>query len=295
MSSLSDRKGVLGLGCAIALLVLMAATSASAETLLMPKRDYLMGASEVVWGVSTLPSAVASTWDLDFGDGSAHATGNLSVTDRSYIAVNHTYLNSGPMTVTLTVINGATTETTSVVVNVYNGAMLTPEASAASISTARLKTGCVCWTQISARAANFPTSNSAFWTNQSYTSLVVLAFENHGYKLSNNDNAPTGLYEKYVVQRGLNQVISGLTNLTLNVQTNLGSPCVGAGIEPAPWHRFAGQLRQRRLYNGDRVAAVVGEAVRWRGTRVRSCLQHRGKNVCGDSAACPQRGGIEPD
>ena len=31
------------LGSAIALLVLMAATSASAETLLMPKRDFLKG------------------------------------------------------------------------------------------------------------------------------------------------------------------------------------------------------------------------------------------------------------
>src|SRR5262249_6539376 len=62
--------------------------------------------------------------------------------------------------------------------------------------------------------------------------------ENHGYKLTNDDVAPTGLYEKYVVQRGLNQVINGLSNQQLTVQTNLGTPCVGAGIEAAPCNGF---------------------------------------------------------
>ncbi len=216
MSSLSDRKGALGLGSAIARLVLMAATSASAETLLMPKRDYLMGASEVVWGVTT--QANGTNFVLDYGDG-VQTIGNVA--DRSYIAFNHTYANSGPMTVQLcvgpgAVIPGCTGELTSVVVNVYNGASLTPEALRGLNINRAIQNGLrYLWTQISGRAANFPASNFAFWSNQSYTALVVLAFENHGYKLTNNDVAPTGLYEKYVVQRGLNQVINGLTSTTL--------------------------------------------------------------------------------
>src|SRR5678816_582544 len=82
-------------------LVAVAATASAvhAETLLMPDRDYLMGASEVVWGISTLPNGTAYT--LNYGDGSAVQAGN--VTDRSYIAFNHTYAISGTFTVTLTV------------------------------------------------------------------------------------------------------------------------------------------------------------------------------------------------
>jgi len=241
MSSLSDRKGALGLGCAVALLVLMAATSASAETLLMPKRDYLMGASEVVWGVTTQANGTAMV--LDYGDGS-QTPGGTTVSDRSYIAFNHTYNVSGPMTVQLCVgpgatIPGCTGELVSVVVNVYNQASLTPENLRGLNINRTIQNGLrYLWTQISNRAGNFPSSQFAFWTNQSYTALVVLAFENHGYKLSNDDVAPTGLYEKYVVQRGLNQVLNGLSNQQLTVQTNLGTPCVGAGIEAAPCNGY---------------------------------------------------------
>src|SRR5258706_12941800 len=98
MSSLSDLKRALGLGCAIALVLLIGATSASAETLLMPKRDFLMGASEAVWGVTTQANGTAFV--LDYGDG-AQTSG--TVTDRSYIAFNHTYAISGPLTVQLCV------------------------------------------------------------------------------------------------------------------------------------------------------------------------------------------------
>src|SRR5206468_6972791 len=217
-----------------------AATSASAETLLMPKRDYLMGASEVVWGVTT--QANGTNFVLDYGDGSAQQVGNVA--DRSYIAFNHTYGISGPMTVQLCVgagaaIPGCPGELASVVVNVYNSATLTPEALRGLNINRTIQNGLrYLWTQISNRAANFPASNVAVWTNQSYTALVVLAFENHGYKLTNDDAVPTGLYEKYVVQRGLNQVLNGLSNQQLTVQTNLGSPCVGPGIEPAPCNGY---------------------------------------------------------
>ena len=75
-------------------------SSASAETLMMPKRDFLMGVSEVLWGVSDQANNTA--YSMDFGDGSAPVTGNVS--DRSYIAFNHTYATSGTFKVTLTIV-----------------------------------------------------------------------------------------------------------------------------------------------------------------------------------------------
>ena len=55
-------------------IVTLAATSASAETLMMPKPRHVAGGSQVVWGVTTLPNHTAAsptTYAIDFGDGSA--------------------------------------------------------------------------------------------------------------------------------------------------------------------------------------------------------------------------------
>ncbi len=60
---------------------------------------------------------------------------------------------------------------------------------------------------------------------------LVLAFENHNYRLENTDDAPTGLYEKYVVRRGLNYIIDQLARVTINTQP-AGNPCVN--VEAAP-------------------------------------------------------------
>ena len=103
------------------------APAASAETLLMPDRDMQTTVSEVVRGITTLPNG-SSTYDIDFGDASAHASG--AVGDRSYIAVNHTYaLAAANVTVTLKVTNGATVETATATVNVYNRAALAADAA----------------------------------------------------------------------------------------------------------------------------------------------------------------------
>ena len=236
MSSLSDRRGALGLGSAIALLVLMAATSASAETLLMPKRDFLKGTSEVVWGVSTQPAVVATTFDLDYGDGSAHTTGNFGSQDRSYIAFNHTYALAGTFTITLTTVNGATTETATVQVNVYDGALL----SAADLRGLNINRAIqdglrYFWFSQTSRAANFPAGVTTTWPGAYPTvtaALTALAFENHGYSLPNNDSVPTGIYEKYIVRRAINYVIDRLQKLTTGMTPNGGDPCVGPGIEP---------------------------------------------------------------
>src|SRR5258708_5005876 len=82
----------------------MMVPAASAETLMMPNRDMLMGTSQVVWGVTTLPNytgASPTTYSINFGDGSPNATGN--VTDRSYLAITHTFTVAGTFTATLQV------------------------------------------------------------------------------------------------------------------------------------------------------------------------------------------------
>ena len=81
----------------------------------------------------------------------------------------------------------------------------------------------------------FDTTSSTSWGNyaRSFTALTVLAFENHGYKVPNSNAAPTGLYEKYAVNRGLNYVLGTLTVRSLTAQT-AGDPCVGPGISAAP-------------------------------------------------------------
>ena len=217
---------------AVAMLAFVAAVSAvSAATYLMPNRDFLMGTSEVVWGVTTQANGTAFT--LDYGDLSAPTVG--TVADRSYIAFNHTYANSGPFTVTLTV--GAESATSTV--RVFNPALLTAaELRGLNINRAIEDGLRWLWTAQENRAANFPNGVTTNWGQlfsgfrRSFTALVVLAFENHGYKVPNNNSAPTGLYETYVVQRGLNYVVDTLNLQTLNVQP-AGSPCVG-GVEAAP-------------------------------------------------------------
>lgn len=205
-------------------LVAVAATASAvhAETLLMPNRDFLMGSPEVVWGISTLANGTAYT--LNYGDGSAVQVG--TVADRSYIAFNHTYAISGTFTVTLTV--GA--ETATATVQVFNGALL----SAADLRGLKINKAIedglrFLWTNQSNRTT-FDTNPETSWDG-SYprvgTSFVVLAFENHNYKLPNNASAPTGIYPKYAVQRGLNYIVANLATQTLNTQT-AGNPCVGA-------------------------------------------------------------------
>lgn len=245
MSSLIERKGASGLVWLGALLLLVTASAASAETLLMPKRDYLAAVPEVVWGITTQANGTA--YVLDYGDGSAQQTGN--VVDRSYIAFQHTFpAANDTYTVRLCVgagaiIPGCPGELASVQVNVFNG--LVGEALRNLNVNRAIQDGLrYLWTSQSARTT-FDTTAQTTWGNfvHPFTSLVVLAFENQGYRLPNDQTVPTGLYEKYAVQRGLNYVIDRLRttyNSPNGVVTTLGltpqgdNPCVGPGIEPVP-------------------------------------------------------------
>jgi hypothetical protein len=233
------RHGARILAGLAALAVGMTATAVSAETLLMPKRDFKMSTQEVVWGVTTQVNGTAFV--LDYGDGSAMQSGNVA--DRSYIAFTHTYAIAGTFTVKLCVGPGAALpacaggELATVEVRVYDPITLTPfDLRALNINRAIQDGLRYLWFSQDSRAANFPASMTTSWSGSiSYTALVVLAFENHQYLLANDGSAPTGVYEKYLVQRGLYYVGRSVSQLQLTVQ-NAGTenPCVGAGIEPAP-------------------------------------------------------------
>lgn len=209
-------------------MALAAASSAvSAETLMMPNRDMLMGASEVVWGITTLPNGAATTYTIDYGDGVVSAP--VAVTDRSYIATNHTYALSGVYTATLRVTNGANTETATVQVNVYNGASLNAfDLRNLNVNRAIQNGLRYLWTSQSNRTT-FDTNNQTNWGNfaNPFTALTVLAFENHGYRLPNSDAMPTGLYQKYAVRRGFNYVLARLTTLNISITPAGNDPCIG--------------------------------------------------------------------
>ena len=243
-------------------------SAASAETLLMPPRDFLMGnaaapngpgaAGEVVWGVTTLPNhtlASPTTFTIDFGDGTAPVNGN--VTDRSYIAVNHVFPVSGTFTITLSVTNGGNTETATTAVRVFNSAQISASQLRGVNTNRAIENGLrYLWTAQVGLQGNFPGGVETSWGGsypEPWAALVVLAFENHGYHVPNDDSTPTGIYEKYVVRRGLNYIINNLESFHIGM-TPLGyNPCVGSGSGPDPdgaGSALCVALRQVNSYEG---------------------------------------------
>ncbi|MCM2310290.1 MAG: dockerin type I domain-containing protein [Steroidobacteraceae bacterium] len=217
----------------VAVVALAATTSAAlAETLLMPNRDARTTAPVVVWGVHT--QAAGTACSLDFGDGTAPF--NCTGVDRSYIAQAHTYALQNTYTVTLTV--GAEVATTAV--RVFNPALFA-DGGAAGASNRSLGINMAIqdglrwlWTQQDNRVANFPGGTTTSWSTSGFsaadTSLVVLAFENQGFRITANV-APTGIFEKYIVRRGLNHVLSRLTTVALGNTPAGDNPCVGVPVD----------------------------------------------------------------
>src|SRR3954471_16490101 len=78
--------------------VAIAATTASADTRIMPTRQALKGVNVVVWGNTTQANGTAYT--LDCGNG---AVTSSNVVDRSYIQVTCNYAIAASFTATLTV------------------------------------------------------------------------------------------------------------------------------------------------------------------------------------------------
>ncbi len=211
-------------------LLLALPLSSAAETLMMPDRDALVGEDVVVWGVTTLGGV---NYTLACGNGT-DVTG--PVTDGSYIPLVCNYAADGVFTTTLTVDGG--TEVATAEVEVFDAAALPAFDERSVRINMAIEDGLRnLWTTQLNRAGNFPAGTTTNWGN-SYpyadASLIVLAFENHGYLLTNDNVAPTGVYEKYIVRRGLNYVLSQLSALNLGVTPQGDDPCVSVSDGPAP-------------------------------------------------------------
>jgi VCBS repeat-containing protein len=235
--------------------IMLSAAGVGAETLLMPKRDALRSTAMIVWGVTTQPNGAATTYTFNFGDGTPNVT--ATVTDRSYINVSHVFPAAGTFTVTLTVVNGATTEVATTEVRVVDPAAI----GGAGSTTGAVGPGShkvyrdvrinmaiqdglrYLWVTQANRASNFPNGTTVNWGLRQWTAFAITAFENHGYRLPSDPLvAPTGIYEKYLVQKGLNFIVGGLSAVQIANQPASSAPlqpinrnpCVGIGIEPSP-------------------------------------------------------------
>ena len=195
---------------------------------MMPEREALVGEDVVVWGVSDQ----AGDYTLDCGNGTVF--GPSAISDGSYIAHICNYGAQGTFTASLTTDAGP--ETATVDVAVFDGAAL----SATDLRGVRINMAIedglrYLWTQQQSRVGNFPNGLVTTWENfyaPAPTSLVVLAFENQGYTLPNDNSVPTGIYEKYVVRRGLNHVIGSLLPVQLGPTPQGDDPCVGVPAGP---------------------------------------------------------------
>src|SRR5579884_1538821 len=219
------------------MLIAATATSASAETLMMPKRAAIKGTQVIIWGVTTQPN-YSSTYTMDFGDGSTPASG--TVTDGSYITFPYTYSVSGPLTATLTVCSPnctspTLTEVASTEIDVYDTSKLSADQLRNVVISMAIQDGLRYLWYNQGDRAGYATDATTYWGNysRSFTALVVLAFENQGYHLPTDNSIPTGLYEKYVVQRGMNYILDQLQARTLDTASSpYGDPCAVYG--PAP-------------------------------------------------------------
>ncbi len=216
-------KGLLKRAALVAVAMAGLVSAASAETLLMPTRDARQGVPVVVWGVHT--QVAGTVCSLDYGDLSPPQV--CTASDRSYIAFAKTYASQGTYTVRLTV----GLETTTTTIQVFNPAVLTADNNRSLGINMAIQDGLrYLWTSQINRAANFPTSVSTSWRSSGFTgadtSIVVLAFENQGYKITPNV-PPTGIYEKYAVRRGINHVLGTLTTVALTPEADAGinNPC----------------------------------------------------------------------
>jgi len=241
MNSICTRAFRLVAGAALLLAVTV--STASAETLMMPDRDTRMGTDTVVWGVTTLDNGTAYTLDCGDTAGTQNIAGN--VTDRSYITLVCNYPVQGLKTATLTV----DAESNTVDIQVFDAAALTAEEDRNLGVNMTIEDGLrFLWTSQVSRAANFPASRTTNWSatfSSSGTSLVTAAFHNQGYRIPSDGSPPTELYEKYIVQRGINYVISSLKTIALGTTPQGDDPCVGTpagdlctGLYDGRWDDF---------------------------------------------------------
>ena len=137
----------------VTIAIAVTASTAWAETLLMPKRDARTTAPVVVWGVHD--QAPGTACSLDFGDLSPAF--NCTGVDRSYIAQAHTYASQNTYTATLTV----GLESTTTKIQVFNPASMLGGVGGDNNRSLGINMAIqdglrFLWTTQVSRAANFP-------------------------------------------------------------------------------------------------------------------------------------------
>jgi len=230
MSSFRTRVGQVALMAAG--IVTIAATTASADTRIMPTRQALKGTNVVVWGNTTQPNGTPFTLDCGNGVSTSPAGG---VVDRSYITFTCNYAVAASFTATLTV--GA--EVASTTIGVVDPATADPfDLRAAKINMA-IEDGLrfLYFAQFN-RAASFLT-NQTTWNSvttannpNAFGALAVLAIQNHGHAV----NGPATDIFQPVVQRGLNYIFDRLVQRNMDPcdedpGPGVSNPCINV---PAP-------------------------------------------------------------
>lgn len=215
----------------VMVLLLSTATSAfaTANVRIMPDRDALSGTPIVVWGNTNF--ANGTPFSMNFGDGSPVISGNVG--DRTYIAFTKAYA-TGVYTAKLTVDGENETAT----ITVFNPGALTPDNLRAIKINMAIEDG-LRWLYVNQvnRATTYLTKFTS-WSGagadsstMSYSSLAILALENHGHHVTDDPNKD--IYQT-VVQRGLNFLFNGMIKIGLTNQP-AGNPCgVGLGAVPDP-------------------------------------------------------------
>ena len=213
----------------VALFMTVGVSAASAQAQMMPDRDAVSGTTVVVWG-NTLGGE--GTYQIKSGNTAGDETLVIALVDPSYIAATFTYttaLAQEDFTARL-FLDGV--EKASVKITAFNSGLISAEELRGIKVNQAIEDGLrwLYFAQIS-RQANFGGTFN-LWNNEggqsrniAYNSMVVLAFENHGYTVTSGD-----IYSP-VVQAGLNHIFNRLRKITLSAAGQTGNPCLGVPID----------------------------------------------------------------
>ena len=234
MSSLTRCKQAGRIGWMAAAIVAIGATTAGADTRIMPTRQALKAVNVILWG--NTDQANGTPFTLDCGPGAAAGPISGNVVDRSYIQRTCNYPAAIEASYTATLTVGAEVATTII-------AVVDPAGNAFNVRNTKInmaiEDGLRYFYQAQTnRAAAFGT-NQTTWNSyttsndpNAFGALALLAIQNHGHAV----NGPATDIFQPVVQRGLNYIFDRLVQRNMNPcdedpGVGVSNPCINV---PAP-------------------------------------------------------------